>query len=81
MCIYPSGKPCPCTANVELVMNFIARKPPEGRVVSCKKKKNEEKCISFEKSSLPHCESWSELVNSLSILTTETSIQNRRKVL
>lgn len=45
------------------------------------KKKNGEKCISFEKSSLPHCESWSELVNSLSILTTETSIQNRRKVL
>lgn len=38
MCIYPSEKPCPCTAHVELVMNFIARKPPEGRVVSCKKK-------------------------------------------
>lgn len=46
MCVYLRGKPSPCIAHVELVMNFIARKPPEGRVA---KEKAGEKHISFEK--------------------------------
>lgn len=78
MCVYLRGKPSPCIAHVELVMNFIARKPPEGRVA---KEKAGENTFLLKKSSLPHCKCWSELVNSLSILTTETSIQNRRKLL
>ena len=46
-------EPSPCTAHVELVMAFIVRKPPKGKVVNCKLK-IEEKSISFAILLPPH---------------------------
>lgn len=56
MYVYPSGKSCLCIGHMKSVMNFIARKPPKGRVVSCKKKKGGggDRFL-LKKSSLPHC--------------------------
>lgn len=85
MCMSPSyvclsrREACPCRAHVELVMSFIARKPPKVR--AAKEKAEEKQFFFLKETSLPHCKCWGELVNSLSILTTETSIQNRRKLL
>lgn len=39
MYVYPPGKSYLCVGHMKLVMNFIARKPPKGRVMSCQKKK------------------------------------------
>lgn len=47
-CVYLSEKSGPCIVHMESVMNFTARKTPEGRVVSCKGKKRE-KYISSKK--------------------------------
>ena len=60
-------------------MAFTVRKPPKGKVVNCKLK-IEEKPISFEKVLPPHIVSVG-VSNSISILPTETGIQNQRKLL
>lgn len=56
MCMSPSyvclsrREACPCRAHVELVMSFIARKPPKVRAA---KEKAEEKQFFFFKRDLP----------------------------
>ena len=62
-------------------MMCIVRKPPEGRVVACKKTL-ERNVFPWKQSSLTTAiASVGVLVNSLPVLHTETSTQNQRELL